>query len=66
MAIALRDAGFQDVEVNSDCIVLDEVYYQVDDDLVDWQRDAMKGEGMSPIAMKLDQGQGSIEFLEDL
>ena len=33
MAIALRDAGFQDVEVNLDCIVLDEIYYQVDDDL---------------------------------
>ena len=49
-----------------DCIVLNEVYYQVDDDLIKWQRDAMAGEGMSPIAMKLDQGQASIEFLEDL
>ena len=66
MAIALRDAGFQDVEVNLDCIVLDEVYYQVDDDLTKWQQDAIDGAMMFPIAMKLDRGQGSIEFLEDL
>ena len=66
MARALRDAGFRDIEVNLDRIVLDEVYYQVDDDLVDWQRDAMKGEGMSPIAMKFCREHRLVELVEEL
>ena len=67
MARALRDAGFRDIEVNLDRIVLDDgVCYQVDDDLVDWQRDAMKGEGMSQIAMKFCREHRLVELVEEL
>ena len=66
MAIALRPAGFRDIEVNLETIVLDDgVCYQVDDDLVEWQRDAMKGEGMSQIAMKVDREKHLVELVEE-
>ena len=66
MARALRDAGFRDVDVNLETIVLDDgVCYQVDDDLVEWQRDAMKGEGMSQIAMKVDREKHLVELVEE-
>ena len=67
MARALRDAGFKNVDVNLGTIVLDDgVCYQVDDDLVKWQRDAMGGQGMSPIAMKFCREHRLVELVEEL
>ena len=66
MAIALRDAGFQNVDVNLGTIVLDGVYYQAEEDLIQWQRDAIDGEEMNPMTMQLDFEHRSVEFLKTL
>ena len=66
-ARALRDAGFQDVEVSLDCMVLDGVRYDYfDDGLIQWQQDAISGDGMAPIAMQLDSERRSVKFLKTL
>ena len=66
MARALRDAGFQDVEVFLDFVSAGGVVYQIDNVLVDWQQDAINGDGMIPIAMQLDFEHRSVEFLKNL
>ena len=66
MAIALRDAGFQDVTVELYTMLLDGREYQMDADLVQWQQDAIDGEEMLPIEMQLDFEQGSVKFLKTL
>ena len=65
MARALRDAGFM-VMVELYTMVLDGREYGVDADLVQWQQDAINGDGMIPIAMQLDFEHGSVEFLKTL
>ena len=67
MARALRDVGFKDVEVSFEWILLDDVHYQVDHVLANWQRDAIDdGGSMTPIRMKLDPDQRRVEFVEEL
>ena len=66
MARALRDAGFQDVEVFLDFVSADGVVYQIDNVLVDWQQHAINGDGMIPITMQLDFEHRSVEFLKKL
>ena len=63
MARALRDAGFK-VLVNLYIILLDGQEYQIDADLIQWQRDAISGEGMDPMAMQLDFERRSVKFLK--
>ena len=42
------------------------VYYQADENLIQWQQDAISGKGMDPMAMQLDFEQGSVRFLKTL
>ena len=65
MARALRDAGFKDVVVGRSFMRLDGVYYQVDEDLIQWQQDAMDGEEMLRIAMKVDRENHLVELVEE-
>ena len=53
MAIALQDAGFEDVEVDFHGFSLDGSEYLLDDELVKWQQDAIVGWGMMPIRMRV-------------
>ena len=63
MAIALRDAGFQDVTVELYTMLLDEREYQIDADLVQWQQDAIeRGGDVAPIAMQLDFERRSVRI----
>ena len=62
MAIALRDAGFQDVTVELYTMLLDGREYQMDADLVQWQQDAIDGEEMLPIAIQLDFERRSVRM----
>ena len=64
MARALRDAGFKDVAVSMDYMMLDGVHYQVDDVLIEWQQNAMDEEVMSPIAMKFYPEHSLVELVE--
>ena len=64
MARALRDAGFKDVAVSMDYMVLDGVHYQVDDVLIEWQQNAIDEEVMSPIAMKFYPEHSLVELVE--
>ena len=64
MARALRDAGFKDVAVSMDYMMLDGVHYQVDDVLIEWQQNAMDEEVMSPIAMKFYPEDSLVELVE--
>ena len=66
MAIALQDAGFQEVEVDFHGFSLDGSEYLLDDELVKWQQDAIVGWGVIPIRMKLDPQEGRAEFVEYL
>ena len=66
MAKALRDAGFDEVMVARSFMRLDRVYYQLDEDLIQWQQDAISGNGMAPIAMQLDSERRSVKFLKTL
>ena len=63
MARALRDAGFN-VLVNLYVILLDGREYQIDADLIQWQQNAISGEGMDPMAMQLDFERRSVKFLK--
>ena len=63
MARALRDAGFK-VLVNLYVILLDGEEYQIDADLIQWQQDAISGNGMTPMAMQLDFERRSVKFLK--
>ena len=45
---------------------LDGVYYQLDEDLIQWQQDAISGDGMAPMTMQLDLEHRSVEFLKNL
>ena len=65
MARALRDAGFK-VMVELYTMLLDGREYQLDADLIQWQQDAINGDGMMPIAMQLDFEHRSAEFLKNL
>ena len=65
MARALRDAGFK-VMVELYTMMLDGREYEVDADLVQWQQDAIDGDGMIPMAMQLDFEHRSVEFLKTL
>ena len=65
MARALRDAGFK-VMVELYTVLLDGREYQLDADLVQWQQDAINGDGMIPMAMQLDFEHRSVKFLENL
>ena len=65
MARALRDAGFK-VMVELYTMLLDGREYEVDADLIQWQQDAINGDGMIPIAMQLDFEDRSVEFLKNL
>ena len=47
-------------------MVLDGREYGVDADLIQWQQDAINGDGMIPIAMQLDFEHRSVEFLKNL
>ena len=70
MARALRDAGFENVEVGMYVIVLDGREYSIDADLVQWQKDAITDpsrrtlDGMTPMAMQLDFERRSAKFLK--
>ena len=64
MARALRDAGFKDVAVSMDCMMLDGVHYEVDDVLIEWQQNAIDEEVMSPIAMKFYPEHSLVELVE--
>ena len=64
MARALRDAGFKDVAVSMDYMVLDGVHYQVDDVLIEWQQNAIDDEVMSPVAMKFYPEHSLVELVE--
>ena len=64
MAQALRDAGFDTVTVFRSFMRLDGIYYQLDEDLIQWQRDAISGKGMDPMAMQLDSERRSVKFLK--
>ena len=65
MARALRDAGFK-VMVELHTVLLDGREYQLDADLIQWQQDAINGDGMIPMAMQLDFEHRSVEFLKNL
>ena len=47
-------------------VLLDGREYQLDADLVQWQQDAINGDGMIPMAMQLDFEHRSVKFLENL
>ena len=64
MAQALRDAGFDTVTVFRSFMRLDGVYYQLDKDLIQWQQNAISGDGMPPMAMQLDFERRSVKFLK--
>ena len=64
MARALRDAGFENVEVSLDYIMLDGVNYYFDDGLIQWQQDAINDDGMTPMAMQLDFERRSARVLK--
>ena len=64
MARALRDAGFKDVVVSMDYMILDGVHYEVNDLFIEWQQDAIDGEVMSPIAMKFYPEHSLVELVE--
>ena len=66
MARALQDAGFQDVEVELYTMMVDGKLYRVDNDLIQWQKDAINGEGMIPMAMQLDFQHEWVKFLKTL
>ena len=66
MARALRDAGFNHVEVLLKTIRLDGLRYHIDAGLTKWQRDAMDGDGMIPMAMQFDFEHRSVKFLKTL
>ena len=66
IAQALRDAGFDTVMVARSCMRLGGVYYQADEDLIQWQQDAIDGEEMLPIEMQLDFERRSVKFLKTL
>ena len=66
IAQALRDAGFDTVVVARSCMRLDGVYYQAEEDLIQWQRDAIDGEEMLPMAMQLDFERRSVNILKTL
>ena len=65
MARALRDAGFM-VMVELYTVLLDGREYQLDADLVQWQQDAINGDGMIPMAMQFDFERRSVKFLKNL
>ena len=65
MARALRDAGFKDVAVSMDYMMLDGVHYEVDDVLIEWQQNAIDEEVMSPIAMKFYPEHSLVELVEE-
>ena len=64
MAQALRDAGFDTVTVFRSFMRLDGIYYQLDEDLIQWQRDAISSKGMDPMAMQLDSERRSANVLK--
>ena len=64
MARALRDAGFKDVAVSMDYMMLDGVHYQVNDLFIQWQQNAIDEEVMSPIAMKFYPEDSLVELVE--
>ena len=66
MAIALQDAGFEEVEVDFHGFSLDGSEYLLDDELVKWQQDAIVGWGVTPIRMELYPNQRRAEFVEYL
>ena len=66
MAKALRAAGFDQVMVARSFMRLDGVYYQLDEDLIQWQQDAISGKGMTPMTMQLDSERRSVTFLKTL
>ena len=67
MARALRDAGFENVEVSLDYMVLDGVnFYYFDHDLIQWQQNAIDGEEMIPMAMQLDFEHRLVKFLKTI
>ena len=66
MAQSLRDAGFDTVTVFRSFMRLDGIYYQLDEDLIQWQRDAISGKGMDPMAMQLDSERRSVNVLKTL
>ena len=66
MAIALQDAGFEEVEVDFHGFSLDGSEYLLDDELVKWQQDAIVGWGVIPIRMELYPKQRRAEFVEYL
>ena len=45
--------------------MLDDGHYRVDNVLVDWQRNAIDEEVMSPIAIKVDREKRLVEFLQE-
>ena len=65
MARALRDAGFKAM-VELYTMMLDGREYEVDADLIQWQQDAIDGDGMIPMAMQLDFERRSVKFLKTL
>ena len=58
--------GFQDVEVELYTMMVDGKLYRVDNDLIQWQKDAINGEGMIPMAMQLDFEHEWVRFLPGL
>ena len=66
MARALLDAGFGNVIVDLASMRLDGREYKVDAALIQWQHDAIDGNGMIPMAMQLDFEHRSVEFLKNL
>ena len=64
MARALRDAGFKDVVVSMDYMMLDGVHYEVNDLFIEWQQNAIDEEVMSPIAMKFYPEDSLVELVE--
>ena len=65
MARALRDAGFKDVTVSMDCMILDGVLYEVNDLFIEWQQNAVDEEVMSPTAMKFYPEHSLVELVEE-
>ena len=47
-------------------MMLDGREYEVDADLIQWQQDAIDGDGMIPMAMQLDFERRSVKFLKTL
>ena len=64
MARALRDAGFKDVTVSMDYMMLGGVHYEVNDLFIEWQQNAIDEEVMSPIAMKFYPEHSLVELVE--